>query len=52
MRGLRTIRRGVGFGPLSTISRGILGDDIDPVDPGAGGGILLIRLRLSLRLWL
>lgn len=28
MRGLRTIRRGQGFGPLATISRGILGETV------------------------
>ena len=52
MPGLKTIRRGIGYGPLSTISRGYLEGDVDPVDPGAGGGNLLIRMRLSLRLWL
>lgn len=51
MVGLRTISRGIGYGPLSTISRGYLEDVFNPIDPG-GGGILLIRLRLSLRLWL
>lgn len=52
MPGLKTIRRGIGYGPLSTISRGYLGDDVDPDDPGSSAGILLIRLRLSLRLLL
>ena len=52
MGGLRTISEGIGYGALSTLSQGFLGDDVDPVDPGADGAILLIRLRLSLRLWL